>query len=573
MRKLPAVLVVLLLLSMLPGPITGPRGATAQIAPDSTATVTERLNLRSGPSLSDSVVTVMPAGATVTLSGQEIGDYVFLTWGREKGWAHRSWLDIRPPATTADTAITTDRLNLRASPSLSDRVITIMPAGATVTLTGQSANGYASVTYNGQAGWAFAAYLGGAAPPTTPTGTAVTTANLNLRDGPSLNDRVVVTMPVGAVVTLTGETQNGYRSVTWSGYSGWAHPDWLDVRTAPAPQPQPQPEPQPTSTAVATDSLNLRAGPATSFRVLTLIPRGARVVLTGETQNGYRSVSYEGTTGWAHGDWLVPEGAAPPPVSTTTAITTDRLNLRAGPATSYAVLVVMPQGATVTLTGQSNNGFLSASWSGYTGWAFEGFLDDGTDAAPPVQPPAPAPTPPPAGGEEAPFDVTNSIVGPVRGSADEAIAFARAAGAQRMDQVELYIREVHRVAPQVGFDPAIIVAQSALETGYWKSSWWVQRLNPAGLGVTGDPGQNAASPTFANGTIAAHAQLAHMHAEVFGRSQPLPEILQGKDPTYQQVFAAGWAGTIRTIEDLAGTWAVDPEYHFKIVRVAREIFE
>ena len=44
------------------------------------------------------------------------------------------------------------------------------------------------------------------------------------------------------------------------------------------------------------------------------------------------------------------------------------------------------------------------------------------------------------------------------------------------------------------------------------------------------------------------------------------------DPTYQQVFQAGWAGTIRTIEDLSGTWAVDPEYHHKIVRVAREIF-
>ena len=46
-------------------------------------------------------------------------------------------------------------------------------------------------------------------------------------------------------------------------------------------------------------------------------------------------------------------------------------------------------------------------------------------------------------------------------------------------------------------------------------------------------------PVFPSGTIAARAQIAHMHAEVFGNSQPLPIELQGIDPTYQRVFEAG----------------------------------
>ena len=66
--------------------------------------------------------------------------------------------------------------------------------------------------------------------------------------------------------------------------------------------------------------------------------------------------------------------------------------------------------------------------------------------------------------------------------------------------------------------------------------------------------------------------MAIFPAEVFGSSQPLPEILQGTDPTYQRVFQAGWAGTIRTIADLSGTWAVDPEYHHKIVARAKAVF-
>ena len=49
-------------------------------------------------------------------------------------------------------------------------------------------------------------------------------------------------------------------------------------------------------------------------------------------------------------------------------------------------------------------------------------------------------------------------------------------------------------------------------------------------------------------------------------------FLQGIDPTYQNVFNAGWAGTIRTIADLAGTWAVDPEYANKIVNRAVAIY-
>jgi uncharacterized protein YraI len=571
MRKILPVLTLLLLVSgfrVADAAVTGPATSVLQLAPSSTATVREPLNLRSGASLADRVIAVMPAGAGVTLSGQEINRFVFVTWGLEKGWAHRDYLDISPPpAGTTETSITTDRLNLRSGPSLLDPVLTVMPKGATVTLTGQSSNGYRSVTYQGQAGWAFAAYLGGEAPPTVPTGTAVTTAALNMRSGPSLGDRVITVMPAGAVVTLTGESRNGFRSVTWSGFSGWASSDWLAVRTAPAPDPTPSPQPGPTTTANASDNLNLRAGPATTFRVLTVIPRGAKVVLTGESQGSFRSVSYEGFTGWAHTDWLVPEGATPPPASPTMLVTTDRLNLRTGPATSYTVLVVMPAGTTVTLTGQTNNGFVSVSWSGYTGWAFSAFLGDGTAS------PGPAPTlppPPPAG--RTPFDVTNTIVGPTRGTVNESIAFAQSAGANRMPEVERYIREVYRLAPELGFDPAIIVAQSALETGYWKSSWWNLRLNPAGIGVTGDPAQNSASPTFASGTISARAQLAHMHAEVFGNSRPLPAVLQGVDPTYQDVFRAGWAGTIRTIGDLAGTWAVDPRYGEKIVRVAREIY-
>ena len=150
--------------------------------------------------------------------------------------------------------------------------------------------------------------------------------------------------------------------------------------------------------------------------------------------------------------------------------------------------------------------------------------------------------------------------------------YARAAKSKRLADVELYVYEIYRIAPVIGFDPSLIIAQSALETGYWHSKWWDERLNPAGLGINDQPSTHPFSQKFPNGTIAARAQLAHMHAEVFGDRKPLPRVLQGMDATYQNVFSAGWAGTVVTLDDLAGTWATDPQYGWKISRVAAIIF-
>jgi uncharacterized protein YraI len=450
------------------------------------------------------------------------------------------------------SATTTDALNLRTGPALSYPVVAVIPLAATVSMKGQESNGFQSVTWDGRSGWAFGAYLSIDAPVPAPSRTATTTDRLNLRTGPSLSNAVVTVLPNQAIVTLSGDARNGFRQVTWGSFSGWVSSDFLRDGGSSTPPPVVTPDPN----ARTTDNVNLRTGPGLTHSVIRVVPNDTRVVLTGKSQNGYRSVSVNGTAGWLSGDYVVADAAVPVP--TETAKTTDRLNLRSGPNTTSAVLTVIPNGAAVELTGQSSNGFRSLAYAGRTGWAFEAYLS--------------IPVAPPPVVEDAPFDVTNTIMGPARGSVAEALSYARQRGALRMDQVTLYVNEIYRLAPQIGFDPALLVAQSALETNYWRSDWWVTRLNPAGIGINGDPAQEAASGNFASGTMSARAQIAHMHAEVIGNRSPLPAILQGVDPTYQRVFAAGWAGTIVTLEDLSGTWAMDPQYHEKIIVRAIAIF-
>jgi uncharacterized protein YraI len=56
-------------------------------------------------------------------------------------------------------AIATVNVNLRSQPSPTAPILSVVPAGTAVSLTGSQANGYANVRFNGEAGWIDTAYL------------------------------------------------------------------------------------------------------------------------------------------------------------------------------------------------------------------------------------------------------------------------------------------------------------------------------------------------------------------------------------------------------------------------------
>jgi hypothetical protein len=167
---------------------------------------------------------------------------------------------------------------------------------------------------------------------------------------------------------------------------------------------------------------------------------------------------------------------------------------------------------------------------------------------------------------------TDRLIAPSRATAAQAIAFATSNGAARLGEVTAYVQEVYRLAPLVGLDPSITVAQSVHETSVgprpWASTWWVQRLNPAGIGITGDPAQNAQSHTWATGTEAAGSHLSHLLVYALGPAdagskwyQVTGESIRSVDVRYDAyVEAYGNRAMAETIADLAGTWAVDKRY-------------
>lgn len=164
----------------------------------------DAVRLRYGPGYSNDVLDMIPEGTTVDVldgpfwaaddsvwykidvdgeDGYLVADY--LAAGPGSGEADTSDTSTAD-ASTADssdssayddgtsgtTEYTTDGLNLRTGPSYDNDVILVMPAGAEVTRTGQSANGFASVDYQGTEGWAVTDYLSSDPPADTSTASA-----------------------------------------------------------------------------------------------------------------------------------------------------------------------------------------------------------------------------------------------------------------------------------------------------------------------------------------------------------------------------------------------------------------
>ncbi len=137
-------------------------------------------------------------------------------------------------------------------------------------------------------------------------------------------------------------------------------------------------------------------------------------------------------------------------------------------------------------------------------------------------------------------------------------AWARQKGAKRLTEVDRLLETFWKVAPVYGLDPGGLAARSSEETAVWTSPIWQSRLVADGLGVEDVSDQGL---SFADGEAAAWADV--VHTLVYARPTVLQRVPKERlrlDPRLANVFYAGYAGTAKTYDDLAGKWASDVNY-------------
>lgn len=318
---------------------TGTSGGGASSGASGGTSVLVSLNLRADASTSSQVVAVMPAGATVELLGTQRNGFVSVSYNGTEGWAFGQFLGSGGSApsdgatdggtTTGATgsAQTTTDLNLRSGAGTSFGVITVIPSGNQVQLLGSRQNNFAQLTYGGNQGWASLDFLttgGGSTAPSAPAdsgtengaaGGATVNGSLNFRASASTSAQILTVLPDGAQIQVLGPRQSGFAQATYSGQQGWVFEDYITLGgTAPDPGTTPSPTtPAPSAPSTgtapsgqvwATSSLNVRSGPGTTYSVLTVMPAGSSATATGQSQNGFWSLNYNGTVGWSSSSLL-----------------------------------------------------------------------------------------------------------------------------------------------------------------------------------------------------------------------------------------------------------------------------
>ena len=137
----------------------------------------EGVNLRKSASTSSAIVTGLQEGAAVTITAKN-GDWYKVKYGSYTGYVYSKYVKVGSSAGNSnnnsnnnnyngDVAFSSkayigetgnEGLNLRKSPSTNSSIITIIPQGATVTVTAKNGDWY-KVTYAGNTGYAHSSYV------------------------------------------------------------------------------------------------------------------------------------------------------------------------------------------------------------------------------------------------------------------------------------------------------------------------------------------------------------------------------------------------------------------------------
>ncbi|HYO29113.1 MAG TPA: SH3 domain-containing protein [Thermomicrobiales bacterium] len=211
-------------------------------------------------------------------------------------------------------ARTIDDVNLRRGPGPGFEVKRAVPAGIEFPIVGEAVDGYLPIEDDGETVWAALEFL--SVDGTGPASTAVAdgaevlesavsvTQTVDLRVEPDREAAVVAMIPTGDEVELTGEETGEFVGATWEGASGWIDAAYVS-RAGVSSLPQSADGTELAGvTATSIDALNLRSEPSREGAVLTVVPTGTDLLLTGNRTDGYFEVRFGDLLAWADAAYL-----------------------------------------------------------------------------------------------------------------------------------------------------------------------------------------------------------------------------------------------------------------------------
>lgn len=123
------------------------------------AWTTSAVNLRTSPSTSNKVLRVVPSGARVATSATVQNGFRYVSVDGLAGWMADQYLTTQNDDQGGNYRTTMAAVNLRAEPSVTSKVLTVIPAGATIQLLHTGVGKYGNANYRNMQGWVHLDYV------------------------------------------------------------------------------------------------------------------------------------------------------------------------------------------------------------------------------------------------------------------------------------------------------------------------------------------------------------------------------------------------------------------------------
>ena len=285
---------------------------------------TNSLNVRSGPSTSNSIVGKLSKGTKVSVISESNG-WSKILYNNKECYVSSRYLDSKSSSsdnsnnnssnsTIKETKeVNTDSLNVRTGPSTSYSKLGTLSKGTKVGVISES-NGWSKILYNNKEAYVSSQYLSKISSGSTDDNTSntvketkeVNTDSLNVRSGPSTSYSKLGTLSKGTKVGVISES-NGWSKILYNNKEAYVSSQYLSKISSGSTDDNTSNTVKETK-EVNTDSLNVRSGPSTSYSKLGTLSKGTKVGVISE-RNGWSKILYNDKEAYVSSQYLSEVGS------------------------------------------------------------------------------------------------------------------------------------------------------------------------------------------------------------------------------------------------------------------------
>ena len=316
---------------------------------------TDSLNVRSGPSTSYSILGGLKRGTVIEVQSITSG-WAKFNYNGKTAYCNATYLQKKA---TTSMKVNTDSLNVRSGPSTSYSILGGLKRGTVIEVQSIT-SGWAKFNYNGKTAYCNATYLDTVTSTSGSTGgstggnasgsasmsnnTATTTESVYLRSSASWGASKGIIISKGSVVEVVSKGSD-WTQVKYNGQTGYVSNDHLSFSVSGSTGGNASGSTSTSNnTATTTESVYLRSSASWGASKGIIISKGSVVEVVSKGSD-WTQVKYNGQTGYVSNDHLSfsVSGSTGGNASGSTTlkkyeVTTESLNVRSGPSTSYGIV-------------------------------------------------------------------------------------------------------------------------------------------------------------------------------------------------------------------------------------------